>query len=191
MPLNLPRALIARIAAAVGRLRVLWIRLTHAGCHIASGCRFCRDVVIAVTDGGTLLMGRHVHVGRGCALYAQAGALEIGDDAFIGDWCTIATKSRITIGRDCLIAERVTIRDQDHVASIGSTPRRRSGFNVAPIRIGNNVWIGAGAVILRGVVIGDNAVIGANAVVTSRVEADTVAVGAPARAIRCWSHAHA
>lgn len=61
--------------------------------------------------------------------------------------------------------------------------RKVAQFNI-PVRIGNNVWIGAGAVILPGVTIGDNSVIGAGSIVTKDIPANVVAVGNPCRVLR-------
>lgn len=92
----------------------------------------------------------------------------------------------ITIGENCAIARNVLIMDFDaHLITYedGNTNRV-----TAPITIGNSVWIGAGATILKGVTIGDNAIIGAGAVVTKDVKANTIVVGNPAKPIR--SHCH-
>lgn len=107
----------------------------------------------------------------------------IGSDSYIGAGAVIAASELITIGRDALIAEYVTIRDQDHEFE-SHGPTRLAGMRTAPIHIGDNVWIGAKATITRGVTIGDNAVVGANSVVTGDVPADAVYAGAPARLIR-------
>ncbi len=65
-----------------------------------------------------------------------------------------------------------------------SPAERRNGITMAPVVIGNNVWIGAAATILPGVSIGDNAVIAAGAVVSRNVPADTMAAGVPARVLK-------
>lgn len=87
------------------------------------------------------------------------------------------------IGRDCLIAEHVTIRDHDHVFGPDFLTAH-SGFNVDEVAIGDNVWIGAKATVTKGVTIGSNSVIGANAVVTRDIPPNCVAVGNPARVVR-------
>lgn len=94
----------------------------------------------------------------------------------------IRCKERITIGDNCAIARNVLIMDFDaHTITYkdGSTNKVTS-----PITIGNSVWVGAGATILKGVTIGDNAIIGAGAVVTKDVPANTIVVGSPAKVIR-------
>ncbi|MFS2346010.1 acyltransferase [Bacteroides xylanisolvens] len=86
---------------------------------------------------------------------------------------------QITIGEDVAISERVTIRDSDN-HQIVNYPHQMS----APILIGNHVWIGMGAMILKGVTIGDGAIIGAGSIVTHDIPAKALAVGCPAKVIR-------
>ena len=89
----------------------------------------------------------------------------------------------ISIGRDTLIGEFVTIRDANHGID-PDKPIRQQPHRTAAIEIGKDVWIGRGAVILPGVKIGDGSVVGANSVVTRSLEAGVVAVGSPARVIK-------
>lgn len=125
-------------------------------------------------------MGRAGTIEPGCEVTAKGGRLAIGRDCFIGRGSVIVCREAITIGDDALIAEYVTIRDQDHRHG-GPEPTARNGFETAPIVIGSNVWIGAKATITRGVSIGDGAVIAAGAVVTRDVPAGRVVGGVPAR----------
>jgi acetyltransferase-like isoleucine patch superfamily enzyme len=103
--------------------------------------------------------------------------LAIGSNAFVGQGSVITAAAQLTIGSDALIASGVVIRDQDHGTG---RPRRLQALVSSPVSIGQNVWIGANAVVLKGVKIGDNALIGAGAVVTRDIPADAVAVGVPA-----------
>ena len=94
----------------------------------------------------------------------------------------IRCKERITIGENCAIARNVLIMDFDaHLITYEDGATNRV---TAPITIGDSVWIGAGATILKGVHIGDNAIIGAGAVVTKDVKANTIVAGNPAKPIR-------
>ncbi len=117
-------------------------------------------------------------------MVAKGGTVSIADNTFIGAGSLIIARGKIEIGSDCLIAERVSIRDQNHRICRSDVPFSRQGFSVAPIQIGNNVWIGAGAVVLEGVTIAGNSVAAANAVVTRDIQEWTVAAGIPARAIK-------
>lgn len=141
-------------------------------------------VDLRATDGGRIQIGDRVVLSRHVEVIAQRGSVTIGDGAFIGPWTLIVAKGGVSIGRDCLIAERVTIRDQDHrIHRIGDRTISRAGFEVAPVFIGDGVWIGAGAVVLRGVSIGRGAVVAANAVVTRDVREFEIVGGIPAKVI--------
>jgi maltose O-acetyltransferase len=88
----------------------------------------------------------------------------------------------ITIGEDCQIGPNVQLLTPTHPVDPG--PRRAKWESAEPIVIGDNVWIGGGAIVLAGVTIGDDSVIGAGAVVTRDIPAGVVAVGNPARVVR-------
>lgn len=75
----------------------------------------------------------------------------------------------ISIGRRCLIGPNVGIYDFDHKHELDGTPFGSQGMETAPVEIGDNVWIGANAVILKGARIGSNTVIGAGAVVSGDI----------------------
>lgn len=117
----------------------------------------------------------------------RAGAeIVIGDDTGMSGGTICAMKS-VRIGAGCLIGANVTLADTDF-HSLNPVNRR---YNVAqaeiaasPIVIENNVFIGAGAFILKGVTIGRNSVIGAGAVVTRDVPANAIAAGNPARVVK-------
>jgi len=138
---------------------------------------------VQATDGGVIHIGDGVSIGPYVQLLCKGGSVKIGARAFIGQGCVIVSNESIEIGPDALIAEYVTIRDQDHQFE-GPAPISQSGMRTSPIRIDHNVWIGAKATITRGVSVGDNAVVGANAVVTRDVPANAVIGGVPARPIR-------
>jgi acetyltransferase-like isoleucine patch superfamily enzyme len=113
--------------------------------------------------------------------------LIIGDDTFIGHGCSFAVSCSVKVGKHCLLAGDVQVSDYDgHPIDAG---RRRAGEptppeGIRPVVIGDDVWIGAGALILKGVQVGDRAVIGARAVVTRDVPPDTVVAGNPARVVK-------
>lgn len=158
------------------------LRVSLAGLRFGPGAHLSRLTQITTLDGGRITLGAQVHLAEGARLACRAGQITIGARSFVGVGSILTARDSIQIGVDCQIAEYVSIRDQDHRTGTGQ-PLAQSEFDTAPIRIGNNVWIGAGAVILKGVSIGDNAVIGARAVVTRDVPADTTVVGVPARAL--------
>ncbi len=142
-----------------------------------------RHVRLRATDGGSAILQDGVSLDRLTDITVKHGRLEIGARSYIGPGSVICARDQVIIGTDCLIAEHVTIRDQDHRFGPGLITAQ-AGFTTAPVIIGNNVWIGAKATVTKGVTIGDNVVIGANSVVTRNIPSNSVAVGMPARVIR-------
>lgn len=105
--------------------------------------------------------------------------IEIGEKVFINLGCVLVASELIEIGPRCSIAEYVTIRDQEHRVAPGEGTRDQ-GFQVAPVRIGKDVWIGRGVYIGPGVTIGDGSVVAANSVVRGHFPANVLIAGAPA-----------
>lgn len=116
--------------------------------------------------------------------------ITIGKDVSISRNVHIAAISQVTIGDGVMIGSNVLITDHSHgsladeldLATMRS-PAQRPLLSKGPIKIGKNVWIGEGVVILAGISIGDGAVIGANSVVTKDVSDRTTVGGIPARKI--------
>lgn len=119
------------------------------------------------------------------------GRLTLGARVHLGPWTTISVLDEVTIGDDCLIAERVSIRDHDHAIADPERPFAEQGYTTRPVRLGRNVWLGAGVTIVKGVSLGDNCVVGANAVVTRSFPANSVIAGVPARLLRTLAPAEA
>jgi maltose O-acetyltransferase len=111
--------------------------------------------------------GSHIRIGA--RTFANFGlvALDVAD---------------ITIGDDVQIGTNVQLITPTH--PVDPEPRRQKWEAAKPITIGDNVWLGSGAIVLPGVTIGENTVVGAGAVVTRDLPANVVAVGNPARVIR-------
>jgi acetyltransferase-like isoleucine patch superfamily enzyme len=128
-------------------------------------------------------IGSGVFIGRSSILSCKNGDIEIGDGANVGFTCEIFSASRVTIGRDALLAAYCYVIGGDHdfsdpAASVLEQGRRSSG-----VAIGAGAWLGAGAKILDGVSVGDGAIIGAGAVVREAVPERAIAVGMPARVV--------
>ncbi len=105
--------------------------------------------------------------------------ISVGRNVFMNFNCVILDVCPVSIGDDCQIGPAVQLYTADHPMD---PELRRSGLESGrPVKIGNNVWIGGGAIILPGVTVGDNAVIGAGSVVTRDVPAGSTVVGNPAR----------
>ncbi len=143
-----------------------------------------RHLQIQIARGARLRLGRFVWIGHGSKIRCHQGEVRIGAKTVVGQDCTISSYERVWIGQQCVIADRAMFIDFDHNVADVEQPIRRQGIYRREVRVGNNVWIGYNAQILRGVTVGDNAIIGANSVVTRDIPANAVAAGAPARVIR-------
>ena len=106
--------------------------------------------------------------------------ITLGNCVFINAGCKFQDQGGIVIGDGSLIGHNVVLATLDHDLA----PEKRHILHSAPIRIGNNVWIGAGAVVTKGVTIGDNSVIAAGAVVTRDIPPNVIAAGVPAKVLR-------
>jgi acetyltransferase-like isoleucine patch superfamily enzyme len=139
---------------------------------------------LEVGPNAVLELGRWSWIGHGCKIRCHEGAVSIGAKTVMGQECTISAFQHVSIGRECVIADRAMLIDFDHGMVDVERPIRLQGIYKRDVRVGNNVWIGYGACVLRGASIGDNAVVGTNAVVTRSVAANAVVGGVPARLIR-------
>ena len=179
-----------------------WHRLRHAGARSVSIGRDSRVYRWRLGIGaGT----NRVSIGNRCIVQCRIsfdgrdGQVRIGDRTYIGS-SHIVCHTAVTIGSDVIISWGVTVVDHDsHAVSWAQRSSdvedwRRGSKSwehvpVRPVTIGDKVWIGFGASILKGVAIGEGAVIGACAVVTREVPPYAVVAGNPAQVIRLLSEA--
>lgn len=135
-----------------------------------------------------LLRDMFASIGEGCYIEPPLHANWAGRNVRLGRRfyanfnLTLVDDGPIDIGDDVMLGPNVTITTAGHPV----LPEiRRSGaqFNI-PVRIGDNVWIGSGVLIMPGVAIGENTVIGAGSVVTRDIPANVVALGSPCRVVR-------
>jgi acetyltransferase-like isoleucine patch superfamily enzyme len=165
--------------------RWLWLKLRWRGRFQSDGlCFVCPGVKFEIGPGASVTLGRWSWLGHGCKVRAHEGHVSIGAKSVLGQECTISAYQHISIGRECIIADRVMMIDFDHGTVEVERPIRDQGIYKRDVNVGHNVWIGYGACVLRGVTIGNNAVIGTSAVVTSEVPENAVVGGIPARVIR-------
>jgi acetyltransferase-like isoleucine patch superfamily enzyme len=141
-------------------------------------------VKLEIGRGAVLRIGRWAWLGHDCKVRVHEGEVSIGAKTVIGQECTISAYQHVSIGRECIIADRVMLIDFDHGVTEVERPTRLQGIYKRDVRVGHNVWIGYGACVLRGVTLGDNSVIGTNTVLTRSFPANAVLAGAPARVIR-------
>ena len=115
--------------------------------------------------------------------------IETGENFFMNMNCVILDGAKVTFGDNVFVAPGCGFYTAGHPLDV---ERRNAGLEYAlPIRIGNNVWIGAQVCVLPGVTIGDNSVIGAGSVVTKDIPSGVLAAGNPCRVIRPITEADA
>jgi acetyltransferase-like isoleucine patch superfamily enzyme len=148
------------------------------------------DCRLEVGPNAVLELGRWSWLGHGCKIRCHEGRVAIGAKSVLGQECTISAYQHVSIGRECVIADRVMLIDFDHGSVEVERPIRLQGIYKRDVNVGHNVWIGYGACILRGVTVGDNAIIGTNSVVTKHVESNAVVGGVPARVLRMRDEPH-
>jgi maltose O-acetyltransferase len=108
--------------------------------------------------------------------------ITIGAGTFVNYDCVLLDVAPIRVGAACQLATRVQLLTATHPLDPG--PRRRGWESAEPIALGDNVWLGGGAIVCPGVTIGEDTVVGAGAVVTRDLPAGVLAAGVPARVLR-------
>ncbi|HET6575602.1 MAG TPA: DapH/DapD/GlmU-related protein [Fimbriiglobus sp.] len=165
--------------------------LFRSQCESVGG-RLWMEKLPYIQGAGRIVIGDRVRLsGKSSIAFGRSDRgvpeLLIGDGTFVGHGCGFHVARSVRVGRYCLLAGGVQVYDMDgHPLD---ADRRRAGDStppegVRPVVIGDDVWVGTGALILKGVTVGDRAVIAARAVVTRDVPADSVVAGNPARVVR-------
>jgi acetyltransferase-like isoleucine patch superfamily enzyme len=144
-------------------------------------------IINIADDPGKIRIGDYSQIRGEILVFASGGKISIGEFTYLGPRSTIwsASDGGVTIGKRVLISMDVAIHDTDshstnHEQRFAQTKeifekghiRSGEGIKSAPVNIGDDVWIGLGATIMRGVTIGDRSIIGAKAIVKSNVPAD-------------------
>ena len=165
--------------------RFLLLKLRYRGRLKTDGiCFICPGVQLEIGRKATLHVGRWAWIGHGSKIRVHEGEVSIGAKTVMGQDCTISAFQHVSIGRECILADRVMLIDFDHGVTEVERPIRVQGIYKRDVRVGHNVWIGYGACVLRGVSVGDNSVVGTSSVLTRNVPANAVVAGVPARVIR-------
>jgi acetyltransferase-like isoleucine patch superfamily enzyme len=165
--------------------RYALLRLRYRGRLRTDGlCFICPGVKLEIGRDAVLRVGRWAWIGHGTKIRVHEGEVSIGAKTVIGQDCTISAYQHISIGRECILADRVMLIDFDHGVVEVERPIRLQGIYKRDVRVGHNVWMGYGACVLRGVQIGDNSIVGTSSVVTKSAPANAVLAGVPARVIR-------
>ena len=172
--------------------------LGRATCRLGPGARLMRTARIRNIRG----QSDHISIGPNSVIrgelttFAHGGKIEIGSWCYIGEGSRIWSAALIEISDRALIAHNVNIFD-NLTHPLRATERheqikqtftrghpREISLDESPVRIGKDAWIGAGAMVLRGVTVGEGGVVAAGAVVTKDVPAFSIVAGNPAVLVR-------
>jgi len=158
-------------------------------CKIRYGSKFSISLRQRVWEKDTKIVIRnksHISIGRKNNFRShltlrsiEGGEIIFGENCFCNTNVSITSMSKVSIGNNVKIANNVVIIDHDH-----DYRNNNVGYTSAAVTIGDNVWIGANAVILKGVTIGQNVVVAAGSVVNKDIPAFCVVAGVPARVIK-------
>jgi acetyltransferase-like isoleucine patch superfamily enzyme len=170
----------AHAEAAGARRRVLLLRLR--GIAVGAGTRVGRGVEVTLGTG-RLRLGPKCVLRSGVQMHCHGGTIELGHHVYVGEHVVIYGHGGVVVGDNTLVGMHSCIVAANHrVPAAGRLIRRECDVPL-PVRIGSDVWLGAGVKVLGGVTIGDGCVVGAGAVVTKDLPPGSRAVGVPARVV--------
>jgi acetyltransferase-like isoleucine patch superfamily enzyme len=167
-------------------------------------CQLGRDAVLKPTarirnirgDTDKIVVGQHTHILGELLTFAHGGEIKIGEWCYVGEGSRIWSAASIAIGNRVLISHSANVFDSlthplqaaarhEQVKQIfGHGHPRKISLDESPVKICDDAWIGAGAMVLRGVTVGEGGVVAAGAVVTKDVPPFSVVAGNPAVLIR-------
>lgn len=136
---------------------------------------YYRAVTLFYKFNGKIKIGKNTTFRKSFFLHVgKAGNILIGNNCFFNHGFAAYAYSSIKIGNDCIFGENVKMYDHNHKFNTSKKPIKDQGFNISPIQIGNNVWVGTNVVILKGTKIGNNCVIGAGAIISGAIPDDSI-----------------
>jgi lipopolysaccharide O-acetyltransferase len=174
-----------------GRSRAKGFSVLAAGAFASFGSRSVIQPPVRLVGEQGIAIGSDVFVGAGSWLQAIGGdgvILSVGDGTSLAGNCILSAAKSLRIGIRALLARGVYVADHSHAFADTDRAILDQGItDIAPVEIGDGAWLGENVVIGPGVRVGRGAVIGANSVVLDSVPDYCVAVGAPARVVRCFA----
>ena len=142
--------------------------------HIVS---IIKIMMLKLIYGKQIKIGKNVTFRRRFSVFIDKGGfLEIGDNVFFNNDCSINVMEKVSIGNDCIFGEGVKIYDHNHRFRNALEPIKNQGFKTGEIRIGENCWIGSNCIILRKSDLGNSCVIGASAVIEKKIKNNMIII---------------
>lgn len=146
---------------------------------LAIGIKLGKSFILKRSDTSYLKIGNHVDLRNFVSIWIGKNAnLELGENVFMNNSCSINCMKSIEIGDHTLFGEGVKIYDHNHQYAYenGKLNVSRKEFTYGNVKIGKNCWLGSNVVVLKGVTIGDNSIIGAGCVIHKDIPKNSVIV---------------
>jgi acetyltransferase-like isoleucine patch superfamily enzyme len=151
---------------------------------LSAGARLiCAGMPPFLAPAGQIKIGEGAVIREGVILQTYGGSITVGKNCTVNPYCLIQGNGGVEIGDNTLIASHVCMYSANHRFADRNRPIRAQGETREGIRVGTDVWIGGGAIILDGVTIGDGAVIAAGAVVNRDIASGSIVAGVPGRQV--------
>ncbi len=154
------------------------------------GVNIENNVIIDALSKDGVSIGNNVKIGDFTRILCTGtiknigSGIKIGNNCGVGENCFFGAAGGIEIGNDVIMGQNVRFHSENHNYSNLELPIRLQGVTNKGIKIGNNCWIGSGAVFLDGVSVGDGCVIGANTLVNKSIPDNSIVAGNPVRIIK-------
>lgn len=167
----------AAVCVPCGMIKMVWTKLWHPTSFSGPLISLVSPLTeITMDRGAKLKLGKNFKMRDGAKIRVRKDAIcIIGNNTAINCNNMIACRERIEIGADVQMSQNVQIYDHDHDFRVPGGVKAGK-YRTAPVKIGNNVWIGANTVILRGTEIGDNCVIGAGCILKGQYKEGSVII---------------
>lgn len=134
-----------------------------------------KKALFSMIYGKRLYYGKKFQFRKGFSLGIEDhGHIEIGDECFFNNYCSIVSQGNVRIGDGSIFGENVKIYDHNHRFNDLTKPIKVQGYSVGTVEIGKHCWIGSNVTILKGAKIGDNCVIGAGSVISGIIESGMI-----------------
>ena len=171
------------IIKVLGSIRFIITRFYYSNFKSTGLGLIGRSSDIIIKNNGEISCGKKLILSGYNQLFSF-GKLQFGNNVVINEYSRIVAHEKIVIGNNVVIAKFVTMVDHDHSHSFKEDKLVFEGYDLAPIVVGDNVWISDKVTILKGVTIGENVIIAANSVVSSDVPDNSIVGGIPAKIIK-------
>lgn len=151
----------------------------HTSCKLAGGVQL--QTGFSNGKSGTLTISKDAELCQGAVIKCYGGQVTIDQNVFIGEYVVVYGHGGVQIGENTLIAMHTCIVSSNHTVPDKNTLIRSQPDVLLPVKIGKDVWLGAGVKVLGGVTIGDGCVVAAGAVVTKDLPPYSISKGIPAK----------